>query len=127
MVFDLVVGYPFWSAVVLFVAVVVFTGIDKEVSDVAVWRWGMWGVSALFAMTVYVSRPGVVLEDAATVAAFVFGSLLLGTDFRPGLVTRWPRCNEDGHWLTYSTLYFFTGWAALLCLGLPAAMKAGAF
>ena len=69
-----------------------------------------WGRSSL-------SARGVPIDVAGQVGSYVYFGALIGSGFRPGLLTQLPRRDEERGWLHYGNLYFLTGWTGVAYVG----------
>lgn len=119
MVGALISEYPFFCFGALLVLATVLTGIDKEMRAGPVVAWTMWSGTAAGSLAA-LSYRGMPLDSIAQVGAWVYFGAIVGSGFRPGLVTRYPARGEDGSWLHYPNLYFITGWLGVVWAGFAA-------
>ena len=85
------------SFLALLVVVTVLSVIDEDVRLGHGFFWGMWGVSSLAAFAA-LSYRGLSVGEAAQLGAWVFFGAIVGSGFRPGLLTRFPFRNSEGKW-----------------------------
>lgn len=106
---------PWVGFAVLFSLVVLFSWIDRDVDDSAI-PIATWGFCALGSL-IGLSARGVPIDVAGQVGSYVYFGALIGSGFRPGLLTQLSRRDEERGWLHYGNLYFLTGWTGVAYVG----------
>lgn len=119
MIGALISEHPFLSLGVLLTLVTLLSGIDREMRTGPVIAWTMWSGAAAGSW-VALSYRGMAPDSIAQVGAWVYFGAIVGSGFRPGLVTRLPRRNDEGSWLHYPNLYCITGWLGITWAGVMA-------
>ena len=106
---------PWVGFAVLFSLIVLFSWIDRDVDDSAI-PIATWGFCALGSL-IGLSARGVPIDVAGQVGSYVYFGALIGSGFRPGLLTQLPWRDEEKGWLHYGNLYFITGWTGVAYVG----------